>query len=49
MCRGAIKRPDGLLDLDPVNATIGWTILAVIGMASAISMWMYNRWIEKQA
>jgi dipeptide/tripeptide permease len=48
MARGATKRPDGLLDLDPTQNAIGWIILMAIGLASAFSMWLFNRWLEKQ-
>ncbi|MBI5529061.1 MAG: MFS transporter [Deltaproteobacteria bacterium] len=49
MCRNAVKRPDGLLDLDPQSAAAGWIILMSIGFASAASMWLYHRWIQKKA
>lgn len=48
MARGATKRPDGLLELDPTQNALGWMILMVIGLASALSMWLFNRWLEKQ-
>jgi hypothetical protein len=48
MAKGATKRPDGLLDLDPTQNAIGWIILMAIGLASAFSMWLFNRWLEKQ-
>jgi dipeptide/tripeptide permease len=48
MARGATKRPDGLLDLDPTQNALGWIILMAIGLASAFSMWLFNRWLEKQ-
>lgn len=47
MCKGASKRADGLLELDPGSATSGWLILMGIGFASAFAMWLYNRWIER--
>jgi len=47
MCRNAVKRPDGLFDLDPAAASTGWLILMGIGFASAASMWLYNRWLER--
>jgi len=47
MCRGAVKRPDGLLDLDPASASAGWLILMGIGFASAASMWLYNLWLTR--
>lgn len=48
MAAGATKRPDGLLELRPGAATAGWLILMAIGFASALSMWLYNRWLQKQ-
>jgi len=48
MCKGATKLPSGLLQLDPHQATLGWVILAVFGFASAFSMFLYNRWLQKQ-
>jgi dipeptide/tripeptide permease len=48
MAKGATKRPDGLLDLDPTQNALGWMILMAIGLASAFSMWLFNRWLEKQ-
>jgi hypothetical protein len=48
MAAGATERPDGLLELQPGAATAGWLILMGIGFASALSMWLYNRWLEKQ-
>lgn len=48
MCKGATKLDSGLLQLDPNQATLGWVILAVFGFASAFSMFLYNRWIQKQ-
>ncbi len=48
MCRNAVKRPDGLLDLDPASASTGWLLLMGIGLVSAASMWIYNRWLERQ-
>jgi dipeptide/tripeptide permease len=48
MCKGATRRADGLLDLVPGNATQGWLILMTIGFGSALSMWIYNRWLERQ-
>jgi len=48
MCKGAVTRPDGLLELVPANNAAGWLILMGIGFVSAISMWFYNRWLESQ-
>jgi dipeptide/tripeptide permease len=49
MCRGATELPSGLLELEPRAASAGWIILMAIGFASAACMWLYNRWLEKQA
>ena len=48
MARGATRRPDGLLELIPSQNTNGWLILMGIGLVSAVSMWLFNRWLEKQ-
>ena len=48
MAKGATKRPDGLLELVPNQNAMGWVILMAIGMVSALSMWLFNRWLEKQ-
>jgi dipeptide/tripeptide permease len=48
MARGATRRPDGLLDLIPGQNAMGWVILMAIGLVSALSMWLFNRWLEKQ-
>ena len=48
MAKGAIKRPDGLLELDPVSNALGWGILMAIGLVSAASLWLFNRWLERQ-
>ena len=48
MARGATRRPDGLLELDPAQNAYGWSILMAIGLASALSMWLFNRWLERQ-
>ncbi len=47
MCKGALKRADGLLELEPGAAANGWLLLMAIGLASAASMWLYNRWLER--
>jgi dipeptide/tripeptide permease len=49
MCRGATRLPNGLLELSPASAASGWLLLTAIGFASAASMWLYNRWLERQA
>jgi dipeptide/tripeptide permease len=48
MARGATRRPDGLLDLLPDRNAAGWLILMAVGFVSALSMWVFNRWLEKQ-
>ena len=49
MCAGAVKQPSGLLQLDPKAAATGWIILTLFGLGSALSLWFYNRWLQKQA
>jgi dipeptide/tripeptide permease len=48
MCAGAVKQADGLLKLDPKAAATGWVILTLFGLGSALSLWFYNRWLQKQ-
>jgi dipeptide/tripeptide permease len=48
MCAGAVKQADGLLKLDPKAAATGWIILTLFGLGSAFSLWVYNRWLQKQ-
>jgi dipeptide/tripeptide permease len=48
MCAGAVKQADGLLKLDPKAAATGWIILTLFGLGSALSLWIYNRWLQKQ-
>jgi dipeptide/tripeptide permease len=48
MAKGATKRPDGLLELVPSQNMLGWVILMGIGLASAASLWLFNRWLESQ-
>ncbi len=48
MAKGATTRPDGLLELVPGNNLLGWVILTIIGLASAGSLWLFNRWLERQ-
>jgi dipeptide/tripeptide permease len=48
MANGATKKADGLLELVPANNAMGWLILMGIGFASAASLWMFNRWLERQ-
>jgi dipeptide/tripeptide permease len=47
MCKNATRLDNGLLRLDNRSATLGWVILMLIGFASAISMYLYNRWITR--
>jgi len=48
MAKGATTRPDGLLELVPANNVTGWLILTAIGLVSAGSLWVFNRWLERQ-
>jgi hypothetical protein len=48
MCAGAGKLPSGLLKLDPRAAATGWLILTLFGLGSALSLWFYNRWLQRQ-
>jgi hypothetical protein len=48
MCEGAVKQADGLLKLDPKAAALGWLLLALFGLGSALSLWVYNRWLQRQ-
>ena len=48
MCRDAKKLDNGLLELDPGAATEGWLLLMGIGVVSALAMWLYNVWLERQ-
>ena len=48
MCAGAEKLPSGLLKLDPRAAATGWLILTAFGLGSALSLWFYNRWLQRQ-
>ena len=47
MCKGATKLDSGLLELNPFWNSMGWIILMGIGFISAFSMWLYNRWLQK--
>ena len=33
--------------MNPINNAIGWLVLMGIGILSALSMWLYNRWLIK--
>ncbi len=46
MCKGAVKLESGLLELNPLWNSAGWLILMGIGIASAFSMWIYNKWLK---
>ena len=47
MCNKAITLESGLLKLDPFWNSMGWVVLMGIGFVSAFSMWLYNRWLQK--
>lgn len=47
MCNKAVKLDSGLLELNPLWNSMGWVILMLIGFVSAFSMWLYNRWLQK--
>ncbi len=49
MCAGATRLDNGLLDPEPGAAAAGWLILMAIGLLSALSMWLYNRWLGSHA
>ncbi|NPD48255.1 MULTISPECIES: MFS transporter [unclassified Lentimicrobium] len=46
MCKNATPLESGLLDLDPFWNSMGWILLMAIGFVSALSMWLYNRWLK---
>jgi len=48
MCKNSTVLENGLLQLDPLWNTMGWVVLMAIGLVSALSMWLYNRWLQKQ-
>ena len=48
MARDAVTLDNGLLELNPTYNAIGWLILMSIGFVSAASMWVFNRWLERQ-
>ena len=48
MAKDATTRADGLLELNRAAATRGWLLLMAIGFLSAVAMWAFNRWVEKQ-
>jgi hypothetical protein len=47
MCHKAVKLENGLMDLDPLWNAMGWLILMGVGVLSALSMWLFNRWLKK--
>lgn len=47
MCKGSSTLDSGLLELNPFWNSMGWMILVAIGFLSAFSMWLYNRWLQK--
>jgi len=47
MCKNSTPLESGLLELDPFWNSMGWIILMAIGFISAFSMWLYNRWLNK--
>jgi dipeptide/tripeptide permease len=48
MCADAVTLPSGLLQLNPRAAATGWIILTLFGLGSALSLWFYNRWLQRQ-
>jgi proton-dependent oligopeptide transporter, POT family len=48
MSKGATTKANGLLELVPANNAYGWMILMGIGLVSATSLWLFNRWLERQ-
>jgi len=48
MSRDAKPRADGTLALDPGWNALGWGILTVIGLMSALSLWLFHKWVERQ-
>ncbi len=51
MCKNSVVSTTnpGLLDLDPFWNSMGWLIFMFIGFGSAISMWIYNKWLTKHS
>jgi len=47
MCKNATKLESGLLELSPLWNSMGWLLLMAIGFASALSMRLYNRWLQR--
>ncbi len=48
MAKNAVKLPNGLLELQPAQNALGWLILMGIGFGSALLMWLYDRWLQRQ-
>jgi dipeptide/tripeptide permease len=48
MARGSTRLENGLLELVPANNMLGWLILTAVGLLSAASLWLFNRWVERQ-
>jgi proton-dependent oligopeptide transporter, POT family len=48
MAKGHTVKANGLIELVPANNALGWLILMAIGLVSAASLWLFNRWLEKQ-
>ncbi len=49
MAKNATVRADGLLELVPAQNALGWIILMTIGLVSALAVWIFNGWVERQA
>jgi len=47
MCKNSTQLESGLLELNPFWNSMGWLFLVGIGFVSAFSMWLYNRWLQK--
>jgi len=47
MMNKAVKLESGLFELNPLWNSLGWIVLMAIGLASALSMWLYNRWLQR--
>ena len=49
MCHNSTLLDNGLLELDPTYNSLGWLIMMGVGLLSAVSIWMYDRWLTRQA
>ena len=47
MARDAVTLENGLLQLDPVANATGWLVLMAIGFASALAVWLFNRYLMR--